>query len=320
MLGSVGSVVPKRWILGIFALGLIAVMVATSANPWAGASSLPTSVTATPLTPTSIQVDWTAADGTSTLPESGAIVDGYRVDCVPTSGTTATKSVTGRTTATATLTTNVVADTTYVCSVFSSSNTTLPSTGVPASSIKTPLSLAKQLGSVVASPTSGNVQVDGSLLLSAVSKGADTSKTAITGLTVNWSIVSGGGSVDASTGDSVTYTATSAGSVVVKAEVTQSATGVDQPPHERADALPALEVDVKSATTITAATTTTGRPGPGRHSRPNGFHRHDHRLARHRRYRRCRHRRRIGCCRRSAVHWRQTGSRGVWHRRQDRPH
>ena len=226
MLGSVGSVVPKRWILGIFALGLIAVMVATSANPWAGASSLPTSVTATPLTPTSIQVDWTAADGTSTLPESGAIVDGYRVDCVPTSGTTATKSVTGRTTATATLTTNVVADTTYVCSVFSSSNTTLPSTGVPASSIKTPLSLAKQLGSVVASPTSGNVQVDGSLLLSAVSKGADTSKTAITGLTVNWSIVSGGGSVDASTGDSVTYTATSAGSVVVKAEVTQSATGI----------------------------------------------------------------------------------------------
>ena len=58
MLGSVGSIVPMRWILGIFALGLIAVMVATSANSWAGASTLPTSVTASAVTSTSIQVNW----------------------------------------------------------------------------------------------------------------------------------------------------------------------------------------------------------------------------------------------------------------------
>jgi hypothetical protein len=88
------------------------------------------------------------------------------------------------------------------------------------------LSLAKQLGSVVASPASGSVQVGGTLRLSAVSEGADTSNTAITGLTVNWSIVSGGGSVDSATGDSIIYTASASGSVVVKAEVTQSATGI----------------------------------------------------------------------------------------------
>ncbi|MCH7593176.1 MAG: fibronectin type III domain-containing protein, partial [Chloroflexi bacterium] len=105
MLGSVGSVVPKRWILGIFALGLIAVMVATSANPWADASELPTEVSASASSPTSIQVNWTIADDSSVLPESGAIVDGYRVDCVPTgAGETVSVNVADRTTATQTVT------------------------------------------------------------------------------------------------------------------------------------------------------------------------------------------------------------------------
>ena len=223
MLGSVGSIVSKRWILGIFALGMIAVMVATSANPWAEAGSLPTSVTATVQTPTSIKVDWTAADGSSTLPESGNIVDGYRVDCVPLTGSTVTSTVTGRTTVTATLT--VLASTQYTCSVFSSSNSTLPSSGVAASAVTTTATLATQLGSVVATPGSGSVQVGGGLVLSAVSKGADTGTTAITGLTVNWSVGSGG-TVSAATGDNIIYNATTAGTTNVTASVTQSATGI----------------------------------------------------------------------------------------------
>ncbi|MFP6680445.1 MAG: hypothetical protein VB824_09900 [Dehalococcoidia bacterium] len=223
MLGSVGSIVSKRWILGIFALGMIAVMVATSANPWAEAGALPTSVTATVQTPTSIQVDWTAADGASTLPESGNIVDGYRVDCVPLTGSTVTGTVTGRTTVTKTLT--VLASTQYTCSVFSSSNSTLPSSGVAASAVTTTATLATQLGSVVATPGSGSVQVGGGLVLSAVSKGADTGTTAITGLTVNWSVGSGG-TVSAATGDNIIYNATTAGTTNVTASVTQSATGI----------------------------------------------------------------------------------------------
>ncbi len=225
MLGSVGSVVPKRWILGIFALGLIAFMVATSTSPWAGASSLPTSVSANVASPTSIQVDWTAADPSSTLPESGAVVDGYRVDCVPTpSGSTISAAISGRTTTTATVT-GLTASTAYVCSVFSSSNSTLPSSGVAAASVTTSSSLTVQLGSVVISPASATIQVGGAAVFTATSLGADSSKTAITGLTVNWSI-SGDGSLDGSTGTTVVYSATSAGSATITASVTQSSTSI----------------------------------------------------------------------------------------------
>ncbi|MCH8818231.1 MAG: fibronectin type III domain-containing protein, partial [Chloroflexi bacterium] len=229
MLGSVGSVVPKRWILGIFALGLIAVMVATSASPWAGASSLPTGASATASSPTSIQVDWTAADSSTTLPESGAIVDGYRVDCVPTpSGSTVSATVSGVTTATASVS-GLTASTAYVCSVFSSSNSTLPSTGVSAASITTPLSLAVLLESVVVSPASATIQVGGGQVLTATVKGKDTDGTTITGLTVSWGIIGNGslGSPFGTDDSQVTYTATSSGSATVTATVSQS-TGIER--------------------------------------------------------------------------------------------
>ena len=233
MLGSVGSVVPKRWILGIFALGLIAVMVATSANPWADASELPTEVSASASSPTSIQVNWTIADDSSTLPESGAIVDGYRVDCVPTpSGSTVSVDVTDRTIATQTVT--VLADTTYVCSVFSSSSGTLPSTGVDAlnpvtnlNEVTTPATDAVQLGSVVVAPASASIQVGGGAIFTASINSADSAGTAVTSETVNWTLTgSGGGTLSDPTGNSITYTATSAGNATLTATVSQAGTGI----------------------------------------------------------------------------------------------
>lgn len=250
MLGSVGSVVPKRWILGIFALGLIAVMVATSTSPWAGASSLPASVSANVASPTSIQVDWTAADSSSTLPESGAIVDGYRVDCVPTpSGSTISTTVSGRTTVTATVT-GLAASTAYVCSVFSSSNSTLPSSGVAAASVTTSSSLTVQLGSVTVSPASATIQVGGSQGLIATTKGADTNGTTITGLSVIWSITGNGslGTPFGTDNSQVTYTASSSGSATVTASVTQSGTGITK----------SVNVIITNFTPPAAATTSTG--------------------------------------------------------------
>ena len=229
MLGSVGSIVPKRWILGIFALGLIAVMVATSASPWAGAATLPTSVTATAVTSTSIQVDWTAAEAGSTVPGSTAatlsgLVDAYTVDCVGTPGTVSV-TVAGISTATATVT-GLTANTAYVCSVFTSSTGTIPASGVAASSVTTPASAAATLGSAFVNLPTANVQVGGTLNLGVVAKGADSGSTVITtGVTVVWSSTANG-SVSPTTGTSTTYTASSAGSATVTATLTQTATGI----------------------------------------------------------------------------------------------
>ncbi|MDP7514605.1 MAG: fibronectin type III domain-containing protein, partial [Dehalococcoidia bacterium] len=203
MLGSVGSIVPKRWILGIFALGLIAVMVATSASPWAGAATLPTSVTATAVTSTSIQVDWTAAEAGSTVPGSTAatlsgLVDAYTVDCVGTPGTVSV-TVAGISTATATVT-GLTANTAYVCSVFTSSTGTIPASGVAASSVTTPASAAATLGSAFVNLPTANVQVGGTLNLGVVAEGADSGSTVITtGVTVVWSSTANG-SVSPTTG------------------------------------------------------------------------------------------------------------------------
>lgn len=224
MLGSVGSIVPMRWILGIAALGLIAIMVSTSANPWAGAATLPTTVSASVLTTTSVQVTWTAVDGGSTVPGGSPVIDSYKVDCVPTSGTTVTKTLPGITTATGDLT-GLVANTAYVCSVSAISGSTLPSSGVAASSITTPETSAKQLGSVSRIPESASVAVGSSLNLSALALGADTDKTEVTGQTVNWTVGSGG-SVSPASGASTTYTADSSGDTTVTATITQSSTNI----------------------------------------------------------------------------------------------
>ena len=229
MLGSVGSVVPKRWILGIFALGLIAVMVATSASPWAGAATLPTSVTATAVTSTSIQVDWTAAESGSTVPESyggslTGLVDAYTVDCVGTPGTVSV-TVAGISTTTATVV-GLTANTAYVCSVFTSSTGTVPASGVAASSVTTPASAAATLDEAFINLATANVQVGGTLNLGVLAIGADSGLTVITtGVTVVWSSTANG-SVSPTTGTSTTYTASSAGSATVTATLTQTATGI----------------------------------------------------------------------------------------------
>ncbi|MCH8236421.1 MAG: fibronectin type III domain-containing protein, partial [Chloroflexi bacterium] len=218
------SVVPKRWILGIFALGLIAVMVATSASPWAGAATLPTTVTATALSPTSIQVDWIAVNAGSTVPGGSPVVDSYSVECG--GGTPVVES--GILTTTATIS-DLDANTEYVCSVSAASGSTLPGSGEAADSITTPLSLAVLLESVVVSPASATIQVGGGQVLTATVKGKDTDGTTITGLTVSWGI-SGNGSLGSpfGTDDSqVTYTATSSGSATVTATVSQS-TGIER--------------------------------------------------------------------------------------------
>ena len=159
MLGSVGSVVPKRWILGIFALGLIAFMVATSANPWAGAATLPGDPVATALSPTSIQVDWTAVQSDSTVPGGSPLVDRYSVECG--GGTPVVELGIATTTATVS---GLDENTAYVCTVSAASGSTLPSSGVSAASITTPATSAVQLGSVVVTPTSATIQVGNSVV------------------------------------------------------------------------------------------------------------------------------------------------------------
>jgi len=228
MLGSVGSIVPKRWILGIFALGLIAVMVATSANPWVGAGSLPTAATAVVTGGTSVQVSWVAADANSTLPGTllGKIVDAYTINCVATEGTvSATASGIAVTTVSVT---GLTAGREYVCSVFSSSSSTLAAAGVAASAVTIPLTPAEALGSAVASLETASVQVNGTNHISVTAKGSDSGGTAITnGVTVAWSSTANG-SVTPSTGTSTTYTATSDGTATVTVTVTQPATGISQ--------------------------------------------------------------------------------------------
>jgi|GEM_PF-3328318 len=226
MLGSAGSIVPMRWILGIFALGLIAVMVATSANPWAGAATLPTSVTASAASSTSIQVNWTAVTAGSTIPGTGNVIDKYNIDCVPTTGSTISLVVTGIATATGTVP-GLTADMAYVCTVKQKSGSTLPASGVAASSVTTPASLSKLLGSVVITPGNPPVQESGgSVILSAAVKGTDSSKTAIADLTVNWSITSGVGFISSSTGASINFMSAGDGNTVVQASVTQSSSGI----------------------------------------------------------------------------------------------
>ncbi len=225
MLGSAGSIVPKRWILGIFALGLIAIMVATSASPWAGASTLPTAVTASATSSTSIQVDWTAVQAGSTVPSSG-VVDAYTVKCVPTTGTTISVTVSGISTATATVP-GVTANTAYVCSVFPSSSSTLPASGIAATSITTPLNAATTLGSAVASLATASVQVGGTIQIYVDALGADATKTAITtGFTVQWGVNNANGSLSDTTGTATTYTASSEGVATVMVRVTQTASGI----------------------------------------------------------------------------------------------
>jgi hypothetical protein len=225
MLGSAGSIVPKRWILGIFALGLIAVMVATSANPWAGAATLPTNVTASAASSTSIQVNWTAVTAGSTIPGTGNVIDKYNIDCVPTTGGTISLIVTGIATATGTVH-GLTADMAYVCTVKQQSGSTLPASGVAAASITTPSSAATTLGSAVANLTTASVQVGGTVQIYVNALGADVAKTAITtGFTVQWGVDNPNGSLSDSTGTAITYTASSEGSATVMVGVTQTASG-----------------------------------------------------------------------------------------------
>ncbi len=225
MLGSAGSIVPMRWILGIFALGLIAVMVATSANPWAGAATLPTSVTASAASSTSIQVNWVAVTAGSTIPGTGNIIDRYNIDCVPTTGATVSLVVTGIATATGTVP-GLTADMAYVCTVKQQSGSTLPASGVAATSLTTPLNAVTTLDSAVANLTTANVQVASTIQMSVDPLGADTAKTGIaSGVTVAWTTTANGSLSDA-TGLATTYTASSAGNATVTVTVTQTASNI----------------------------------------------------------------------------------------------
>jgi len=225
MLGSAGSIVPKRWILGIFALGLIAVMVATSASPWAGAATLPTSVTASAVSVTEIQVSWTAVDGGSTVP-AGGTVDSYNISCAPTSGSPIATTASGIAANTVTVT-GLTASTAYICSVSAVATGSTPGSSISAASVTTPANLSKLLGSVVITPVNPPVQESGgSVVLSAAVKGADSSKTAIMDLTVNWSITSGAGFISSSTGASINFMSAGDGNTVVQASVTQSSSGI----------------------------------------------------------------------------------------------
>ena len=227
MLGSVGSIVPKRWILGIFALGLIAGMVATSANPWAGAATVPTSVTASAVSSTSITVNWTAVGSGSTVP-AGGTVDSYNVSCLPTGGSATSQTVAGFGTATATFT-GLTASTEYTCSVAAVATGSTPGTAVNAAAITTPADLSKVLGSIVVSPSDGRVQQDtGAQNISVAAKGSDTSKTVITtGLTYLWS-VSGGGTINPTNGSATTFTAGGPGTSTVSVTVSQASTGASK--------------------------------------------------------------------------------------------
>ena len=224
MLGSVGSIVPKRWILGVFALGLIAVMVATSANPWAGAAVLPTLVSTEAISSTSVTVKWTASTGGSTLPQGSPVIDSYKIDCVGTPGTV-TVTVGGISTATAHVP-GLTADTAYVCSVFAQANSTLPASGVAAASITTPLNAATTLNAAVASLATANVQVGSTVAIYVDAIAADVAETKITdGFTVAWGVNNANGSLSDATGLATTYTASSEGSTTVVVGVTQTASG-----------------------------------------------------------------------------------------------
>ena len=228
MLGSVGSIVPMRWILGIFALGLIAVMVATSANPWAGAATLPTSVTASAASSTSIQVNWVAVTAGSTIPGTGNVIDKYTIACIPTTGTTVTEVVTGIASTTGTVT-GLTADMAYVCNVKQQSGSTLPASGVAAASLTTPLNAATTLDSAVANFTTANVPVAGTVQLSVDSLAADTAKTELaSGVTVAWTTQAGTGTgaLSDASGANTTYTASTAGTAQVTVTVTQTASNI----------------------------------------------------------------------------------------------
>jgi len=228
MLGSVGSIVPKRWILAVLALGLIAIMVATSANPWAGAATLPTSVSASAISSTSIQVNWTAVTAGSTIPGTGNVIDAYNVDCVPTTGSTVTKSASGIATATL-LVSPVVADMGYTCTVKQQASGTLPGSGVAASAVTTPLNAVTTLDSAVANLTTANVAVASTVQLSVDALAADVAKTALaSGVTVAWTTQAGTGSgaLSDATGAATTYAATAAGTAQVTVTVTQTASNI----------------------------------------------------------------------------------------------
>ena len=228
MLGSVGSIVPMRWILGIFALGLIAIMVATSANPWAGAATLPTSVTASAVTSTSIQVNWVAVSAGSTIPGTGNVIDKYNIDCVPTTGATVSLVVTGIAVTTGTVP-GLTADMAYVCTVKQQSGSTLPASGVAATSLTTPLNAATTLDSAVANFTTANVPVASTIQLSVDSLAADTAKTELaSGVTVAWTTQAGTGTgaLSDASGASTTYTASTAGTAQVTVTVTQTASNI----------------------------------------------------------------------------------------------
>jgi len=221
MLGSVGSIVPKRWILGIFALGLIATMVATSANPWAGAATLPSTVTATVVSATEVKVDWVAVDSGSTVPGGSPVVDGYSISCVGTPGTVI-KAVTGIATTTGNVT-GLTANTAYICSVSASSGSTLPSSGVAAASVTTTSTL---LTSASVGPLTASVaQESGTHSFSVSTGGADS------GLTITVSVDTAGSvNTTSSTTLSTTYVFTSsgAGTSVVTVNVKQDSTGIEK--------------------------------------------------------------------------------------------
>jgi hypothetical protein len=170
-------------------------------------------------------VNWTAVDSGSTVP-AGGTVDSYNISCAPTSGSPIATTASGIGANSVTVT-GLTASTAYVCSVSPVATGSTPGSAVSAASVTTLANLAAQLGSVVITPINPPVQESGgTVTLSAAVKGADTSKTAITGLTVNWSITSGAGSISSSTGDSVDFTSAESGNTIVQASVTQSSSGI----------------------------------------------------------------------------------------------
>jgi hypothetical protein len=244
MLGSVGSIVPKRWILGIFALGLIATMVATSANPWAGAATLPTTVSAQVLSASSIKVTWVAVDAGSTVPGGSPLVDGYSVSCLGSPGTV-TKTVTGISATTVTVD-NLTANTAYVCSVLASSGSTLPSSGIAASSVTTTAALLT--GVTILGGDNRSIASDATVPIDISTAGADS------GFTIAVSVDTGG-SVNAASGTestSFTFTSSGTGTSVVTVTVTQTSTGwvkSDTVTFAKIGAAPADEVEEPVAPT-----------------------------------------------------------------------